>query len=443
MKTPWWRRRDYVDRYEGRLTILQVIGFWLLAIGILYFLIGPILLGKDSPEGVAISFFIIMLGVALAFPDMLKGQTRDISTMRIVVFMFANVICLLMLKVGWSKGSLEEVGLDSSWVWVIAFLFGAKAAQAYAENKSRTAQAEPDTTERDVPEVELAELAVEQNETQLRSMYRNIDTVSDTLKNGSACVSIYFHGSAPGSLPKEVPVKKRDGNIVKVPTEIIAEIGTASAQIDQSVDDVTGTDHNAPGSICCLVRSDVDPGFRGLVTAGHVFTGGAFDDYSGPVDEKRAQAAFISGTRKGKLLYQRMKSDRDIAVVGLSDLTNIDNGYVEVEDHYNVAMSDLNDPTKVTVLSKGGKTREAFILDYGISTDLRYGKDSWLMRNVILIGSDRDRTQSRTVSTSGDSGSPVLVDGRMLVGMLIGGNDRFSFVLPMRDALEESKFKPI
>ncbi|MFX6311328.1 hypothetical protein ABTF78_19545, partial [Acinetobacter baumannii] len=48
--------------------------------------------------------------------------------MRIIVFMFANVICMLLLKIGWGKdiSSLEDIGLNGYWMGVIAFLFGAK-----------------------------------------------------------------------------------------------------------------------------------------------------------------------------------------------------------------------------------------------------------------------------------------------------------------------------
>src|SRR5205823_1376178 len=60
-----------------------------------------------------------------------------LSTMRIVVFMIVNVICLLLIKIGWGKEihSLEQIGLDQYWMGVIAFVFGAKATQSFFESK--------------------------------------------------------------------------------------------------------------------------------------------------------------------------------------------------------------------------------------------------------------------------------------------------------------------
>ena len=55
--------------------------------------------------------------------------------MRIVVFMITNVICLLLIKIGWETGDLKEIGVDQYWVAIIAFVFGAKATQAFFESK--------------------------------------------------------------------------------------------------------------------------------------------------------------------------------------------------------------------------------------------------------------------------------------------------------------------
>jgi hypothetical protein len=82
-----------------------------------------------NAEEVAVIFFDIMLGVAFAFPDMLKDENQQVSTMRITVFMFVNVICMLLLKIGWDKTSFEEIGINGYWMGIIGFLFGAKAAQ--------------------------------------------------------------------------------------------------------------------------------------------------------------------------------------------------------------------------------------------------------------------------------------------------------------------------
>ena len=112
----------------------QIFGYTMIFTGVLaiiFFGFG------DNSSLIAISFFIIMLGVALAFPKLLEGND-GLSTMRIVVFMMTNVICLLLLKIGWGAHSLKEIELDEWWMGVIAFVFGAKATQSYFDNKFGT-----------------------------------------------------------------------------------------------------------------------------------------------------------------------------------------------------------------------------------------------------------------------------------------------------------------
>jgi hypothetical protein len=56
--------------------------------------------------------------------------------------MMINVVCMLLLKIGWpdTVTSLRDIGLDQWWMGLIAFIFGAKAMQAFFESKMTAAQ---------------------------------------------------------------------------------------------------------------------------------------------------------------------------------------------------------------------------------------------------------------------------------------------------------------
>ncbi|MFX6036218.1 hypothetical protein ABTE74_22795, partial [Acinetobacter baumannii] len=64
--------------------------------------------------------------------------------------------------------------------------------------------------------------------------------------------------------------------------------------------------------------------------------------------------------------------------------------------------------------------------------------------NIISIGSTNDRTTSQSVSVGGDSGSCVYhkASGK-LIGLLLGGNNKFTFVLPIQETLNSFNFKTI
>jgi len=448
--------RDWIKKNEGKLTYVQFFGFVLITLGIIYFasFLMPSGLtdnldflkidGETEGSKVSIAFFTVMLGIAFAFPDMLQGQTKEISTMRIIVFMFANVICMLLLKIGWSKGSLHDIGLDGFWMGVIAFLFGAKATQSYFENAKTFfpgPEAAPSTR---LTKSEIARIAVEQNRDELLARHPNIESVSDTLKNGESSVTIYVKDNHTDTIPKEVTATLKDLTVVKVPTEIISDSGEATPHIGQATDHLSDVDNpNFLGSVCCLVDSTTNPGFKGIVTSGHVFTEGDFLNYGGVLSQQQRRDTLINGIPKASLFFQQMKYNQDIAITELIDKTNLMDNYISFErGFYEVSESDFNAAAaNVTIVSKGNNKRDAYILDFNVSFDIYY-KTPRNIRNIILIGTTSDRATSQTVSEPGDSGSCVYhKESKKLIGMLLGGNKKFSFVLPLEETLNSFNFK--
>ncbi len=453
-------KRDLIQKYESKLTYVQIFGFILITLGIIYFAsflipsgiidILPFLKLAVYPESseVAIAFFTIMLGVAFAFPDMLKGYNKDISTMRIIVFMFSNVICMLLLKIGWDKHSLTEIGLDGYWMGVIAFLFGAKATQAYFENPKSffpNSTASSNTSDSPLSKSEISRLAANQNRDELLAKYPNIECVSDTLKDGNSSVTIYVKDNQIETIPKELSATLKNGSVVKVLTEIISDSGEGIPHIGQATDELSDSySRNYFGTICCIVDSTTNPNFKGIVTAGHVFTYGDFFNYGGVLGDKQRRDGLINGNPKSKLFFQQMKFNQDIAIAEVTDKTNLLDNYISfAKGFYQVSESDFNSNTpNITIASRQNNIRDAYILDFNVSFEIKYFNSPRYVRNIILIGSTNDRVTSQTVSVGGDSGSCVYhkETGR-LIGLLLGGNKKFSFVLPIQETLNSFNFK--
>ncbi len=450
--------RDLIQKDEGKLTYIQLFGFLLISLGVLSFvsfLLPSGILGLfaflkldelHESSKVSITFFTTMLGVSFAFPDMLKGQTKDISTMRIIVFMFANIICMLFLKIGWDKTSIKDIGVDGYWMGIIAFLFGAKAAQTYFENaKSFFPGSISNSSNTDLSKIEISRLAVIQNRDELLAKNPNIECVSDTLKDGNSCVTIYVKDNQIGTIPKVLSVILNNGSIIKIPTEIIPNSGESKPHIGQATDELS--DSISPtyhGSICCIVDSTTNPNFKGVVTSGHVFTNGDFIDYGGVLGENQRRDGLLNGNPKLKLFFQQMKYNQDIAIAEVIDKSNLFDNYISfAKGFYQVSESDYNsNAPNVTIVSRQNNVRDAYILDINVSFEIKYFNSPRYVRNIILIGSTNDRATSQTVSTGGDSGSCVYhkETGR-LIGMLLGGNNKFSFVLPLQETLASFNFK--
>lgn len=138
-------QRTLLQPSGNSFSVLQLIGFISMLCGILAMSVAAFLNYPFIPSLVAVSFFIIMLGMCFAFPAMLEGPDGP-SAMRITVFMIISLVCLLTIKIGWAEGihSLKEIGLDQAWVALAGFAVGAKATQKFIETRGGVMARKPD-----------------------------------------------------------------------------------------------------------------------------------------------------------------------------------------------------------------------------------------------------------------------------------------------------------
>lgn len=127
--------RKLINQYN-RIAILQIIGACLLLGGIATLLFTAFyeqLIDEITGSIPAIGFLIIMLGIALLFPDMLRGSTKSISSMRVAVLMVVSVFVVMVIKAGWNSTSLKDIEIDNTWAYIIGIALGSKAAQTVVE----------------------------------------------------------------------------------------------------------------------------------------------------------------------------------------------------------------------------------------------------------------------------------------------------------------------
>ena len=445
--------RKLISSIETTVSYLQLFGFGLILTGIIVIFISGY---NQCPSDIAISFFVIMLGLAFAFPTLLEGND-GLSTMRIVVFMVTNVICMLLLRIGWAKDiySLKDIGLDEWWMGVIAFVFGAKATQSYFESKLAVPREIPKVGMASVQfsNADIAKLAVVQNEQFLKAKFPNIISVSDAVHDlniaDSHVIALYLKDNNTVGIPDRLEVKM-PGDIIKViSTEIIKNVSEGKIQFGNgdSIKDISNN-YSPPeslGSICCAVQSIYNQDFIGIITSAHVYTHGIYNESNSVLSSSLQRDVFINDNIVGKWYYTQMLDNQDLIIAEISDkssiaqLTKFNNQYYTVSD-----LDVKNHSTKVTILSRENKRTEAFILDYNIGYPLRYENGTFYKKDIILIGSVPDRNNSKPVSKEGDSGSCVFIssidkatnkESNQMVGILLGANENFTFVLPIQSTL--------
>jgi len=434
--------KKLISSGEDKVSYIQIFGFILIVTGVLAIIIAGLF--KNDASVIAISFFITMLGVAFAFPKLLEGND-GLSTMRIVVFMVTNVICILLIKIGWNKESLECIGLNQWWMGVIAFVFGAKATQSYFESKLAVPPEIPKTGMAAVQfsNADIAKLAVVQNEQYLKTKFSNIVSVSDAVHDlnstESHVIALYLKDYNTVGIPDRLEVKMADGSVKTIATEIIKGVGIGKIHVNQ-LDQISN--ENSLGSVCCQIVTEDNQ--KKVVTAGHVFSKGDSTNFHGELTKAEQSKALINDSEIGNWYFQIIDYKTDVALASIENWQN-DSKYISFKDkeHHQVNDSDIG-KTKVRVVSNifDPKQRDAFILDYNTQWEVQYDDKTTTKNNVIVIGNSPDRNNSETVSRKGDSGGCVFepVSGN-LVGLILGGNAMFTWVLPLNEVFEYYNYK--
>jgi hypothetical protein len=468
MTTPTTRSKARLVNEKNKVTILQRIGVVMIIAGLLglitsLFFHSDVSIDPQSqktvhPDAVsapiaAISFFITMLGVAFAFPTMLRGK-EGISTMRIVVFMMANVICMLLIKCGWQVESLKAIGLDEWWMGVIAFVFGAKATQSYFESKLAVPGASKVNSETSsnnsltagFASEAVAKQAILQNGERLKQSHKNISGISDLVKNptipDSHVVAIYVKDGKVDGIDKQLKANMSDGEKM-IATEIIANCGESGVQLDQK-DSVskTGAIDADKGSICCAVRSRYTKNFKGVVTSGHIFTDSRFNtDNNGVLDSSLQTDVYFNESLLGKWFYKELSNEQDLIIVKLNNIDEPITIKQFNDQYYDVTQADVYQKTEVKVLSRNGKLSTAYIVNSNVEYEIGYFDQICKKTNIILLSNSRDDQNPAPVSVKGDSGSCVYMNDKgvdKMIGILVGADNKFSFVHPIKNTLYSS-----
>lgn len=436
-----------------------VYGYIMIALGIIGFAVLFVCHVQEpstklSPNAFAIAFLVVMIGFAFVYPDLLRDQQKNLSTMRIIVFMMTCALCTLILKLGLGKEDFGAIGMNGYWVTIIGFVFGGKVAQSYIENKfqpnvqsptpSRTAT--PSTTDNTVTS-ETAGLAANQNRTQLQTQFPNIASVSDTVSDANGAtqgvVALYVTDGNTSGMPSALIATLGDGSTVNVPTEIISNVGDVQIQSLQDSQIVGAATPHEIGSIGCMVSSSDDTTLRGVLTSGHIYSNGNSDSVGKIIDPANRKAVDIAGINAAAWYFQLISAEQDLAVAALNSDYTAESAILFKGCFYDVNDSDVG-KTKVTLVSAIRHTRQGYILDHNYPRSVPY-KDNIQVpfTNIILIGSAQIRDDSHPVSEDGDSGGAVFVnDGvnNQLVGLILGRDNKFTYVLPIKETLNDWDF---
>ncbi|MEO8404142.1 MAG: hypothetical protein ABI480_06090 [Chitinophagaceae bacterium] len=445
-KDNWMQRnfskRKLIKKNENKISYVQIIGFIMVAMGIVYMTIYR-MITDTSAEGMAISFFVIMLGMSFAFPSLLEGRDKEVSTMRIVVFMMVNVICLLLIKIGWAADihSLGQIGLDQYWMGVIAFIFGAKATQSYFESKL-AAPPPPKDQDNNSPSdsnsvvlsgYQNAQLAIDANP-DIKARHSNIvKIIPSYCMDGEArisCVDICISDNNKKGIPSFLSYKLADGSIAQIKTRVISNFGNAKPHIGRG--DFIANDNSRLflGTVCCILDVHQSDELY-LLTCNHVMTGGDFAD-PGTVGDKAVELLFNQNfVDVGTWQYGKMDDKVDAAIVRIENTDRVFSNDIH-RDIYNVSEKDCS-VTKIELVGAFTGTTRAYIIHINQPIPIDYSNKTVEVHDLITLSITRNDSNFTPPTQEGDSGALVYhAETRQPIGMVVGANSHFTFVIPMK-----------
>ncbi len=440
-------KRKLISSGEKEVSFLQLFGCFLILMGIVSIIISGII---KLPSGISISFLITMLGFAFVFPSLLEGN-EGLSTMRIVVFMMTNVICMLLLKIGWAESitSLKQIGLNQWWMGVIAFVFGAKATQSYFESKMAVAQVVRDkldnSREINVYSKDIVEKAIEVINSRKDDRILGIGYLP---KEEYGTIKYYVHLNVTNDATKTEYANTFQINIAgkNISPPFIIEVTESPTTHSNSlpgagIHNITGVNGN--GTFGCVVLNNQNK--KCILSCQHVLkddtnydtgvgkrseiilTDGSSDTFANHISGKRSN--LVDGGLA--ILNDQNINNNNLGITkGERDTTDYD-----VVTNKKISLKGFDPDNKRTINMNGVIINNGF----EVAIDYKDGKNSFKIQNTIVLSQATDNF--KTISKGGYSGAIVLDNDGYVIGMVIGGDEKFTYAVPINTLKKELTFK--
>ena len=441
--------RKLIKKKEEKISILQIIGFIQLQLGIISLMICAFFSDSSlTPSVIAVSFFVIMIGYSFAFPSLLEGN-QGLSTMRIIVFMVTNVICMLLLKIGWAVACLTDIGLDEYWMGVIAFVFGAKATQSFFESKMADVMdsaarngKEPNNTgsaSETVPDENLIKLAIKQFSLKhLEGVVGVGRSVKDI--NGKKEIGVQINVNDEKYIEKyKVPLEviKDNGDKAMITPNVVF-VGNPTTHNGVAGSGITNSGgQNGCGTIGCIVKSNAHPENKYILSCQHVLN---HDHHF----NTRGQQNDITFINQNGVIAKHTKGLRTHEIdAGLAEITQqFTNANIgKIGPVRTISISDLDETVKVTLTgydvdNTQVQTNEGVIINNEFYSEFEYAGEigKFGMEDLIVISNKNGDTYT-SISKPGYSGSLVIDSEKRAIGLLVGGDLNYSYAIPINKIL--------
>lgn len=289
-----------------------------------------------------------------------------------------------------------------------------------------------------------ANLAIEQNDYLLK--LPNVISALPGIKinNGvkEHCVEIHLSDDDTSRVPSSLPFKLSDGQVIKVLANVIPNVSIPKVHFNPG-DSLKPEDSTTIGTFGLVVNKVKDAGQKYLLTCSHVMNDGSSIAEQGEVFDSQAVNVVETNNPQqiiGTHHYELCTNRYDIALIKLTlDLTNrITNTKTLNKEYYLPNSTDESNRTRVVMRGGSSGRKTGVIKNVGVDYEIDYDGTTIKAKDLIVISKWSTAKGWQTLSKSGDSGGIVYTTDLKPIGIVIAGNDHFTFVQPIDRILEKT-----
>lgn len=257
------------------------------------------------------------------------------------------------------------------------------------------------------------------------------------LKDGrlTDCVEIHVADANRNSIPETITAKLKKG-IVNVPVKVVFDVERPIALVAQGDTIAASIFPDFKGTICCKINRE---NATSLLTCSHVLTAGSGKNRFGEIVPP--EPANIGGPPNGdgKFIYAVCDDKYDLALVSPDD--HQFSYKIQPKKERALTPSD-NINTKVKVVCRNEEVKKGAIVVYKATDpiEIEYEpNDLFGVRDLIILSNITVENGVNTyarVTVPGDSGACVFDENDHPIGMIVAGNSKFSYAIPMTSILK-------
>lgn len=263
---------------------------------------------------------------------------------------------------------------------------------------------------------------------------------SDSGKNVH-CAEVHLSDDDTSKIPSFLPFSLGDGQIIKVPTFIIPHVEIPDVHYSPG-DSITFDPYRSIGSIG-IVLKEIYGNDQFVLTCSHVMNSGdsiARQRVLRPT-ERFPVVEIKSKKRIGEHYYEFCNDTLDIALIGpVQEVDNKLNSTTSL--HHEIltpSVDDVLNRRAVTMMGGQSGKVQGVIQNINVDYTVKYQDQRVDMKGLILVSQWNNGWHS--LSRLGDSGSVVYDADHKAIGIVLGGNSQFTFVIPMSKILEKLDMK--